>query len=71
MSAGKRPVRAHVSLALRPDQMRRLETIQRWAETDPDVAGLTTRRVGLQTAVLYAIRLAEKNLPGHVGGKQG
>lgn len=71
MNAQKRPARAHVSLMLRPDQMRRLETIQRWAETDPDLTGLSTRKVGLQTAVLYALRLAEKNPPGHVGGKQG
>lgn len=74
MSASKRrspKPRRHISLALRPDQVAGLETIQGWAEQDPHFSALASREVGLQTAVLYAVAHTLKNPPGHVGGKQG
>jgi hypothetical protein len=61
--------RVHVSLALRPDQLARLEQIRDWAATDPALIALTTRTVGLQTAVLYAVAHMLRNPPGHVGGQ--
>ena len=72
MSATKRRVlkpRRHLSLALRPDQVEGIERIQGWAERDPHFSAISSREVGLQTAILYAIAIALKNPPAHVEGE--